>query len=190
MSIGGDDLLTQIENENPKLGQYLRAHVVHSIETLARNTGASATGFVPAPDPPESINVAGSGELLEVKVNHSAPVQKNMQYITHVSANDPDFLNPTIIDHHGSSRCPPLYHLPPNDADGNPIVYHTRTAVQMPGGNPSKWTYGPPVTLSGTTRMTLQPGTGSGTGAADGSQSAVGLGVDIFRPAVAPKRAV
>jgi hypothetical protein len=190
MSIGGDDLLVQIENDHPKVGQYLRWYVQQAIETVARNTGTSAVGKVPPPEPPESLNVAATGELLEVKVNHAAPIQKGIQYITHISANDPTFSNPTIIDHHGTSRCPPLYRLPANDADGNPITYHTRTAAQMPGGDPSPWTYGAPVTLTGTTNMTLQAGTGSGTGAANGQQSQVGLGVDIYRPAPAPKRTV
>jgi len=189
MSIGGDDLLTLIENDNPRLGQFLRSYLIPSIETTARNAGVSATGKTAAPEPPDSLSVASTGELLEVKVNHAAPIQKGIQYITHIST-DPTFSAPTIIDHHGTSRCPPLYRLPAKDADGNPITYHTRTAAQMPGGDPSEWTYGEPVTLTGATQMTLQPGTGSGTGAADGQQSAVGLGVDIFRPAPAAKRTV
>jgi hypothetical protein len=190
MSIGGEELLTLIESENPRLGQYLRRYVTPAIETTARNAGVSATGKVQPPQPPESLSVATAGELLEVKVNHAAPVQKGIQYITHISANDPIFQNPTIIDHYGTSRCPPLYRLPAKDAGGVAITYHVRTAAQMPGGDPSPWTYGGAVTLTGTTQMTLQPGTGSGTGAANGQQSAVGLGVDIFRPAPAAKRTV
>lgn len=193
MSIGGRDLLTQIENENPKLGIFLRSHLIPAIETTARNAGVSPTGKVAPPPPPESINVTTQGEYMQVTVNHAAPIQKGIQYITHVST-DPQFSAPLIHDH-GSSRCPMPFPLPSKDAGGNPISYYVRTIAQNPGGDPSPPTYhggvSPvAVTMGGTTQMTLLPGTGSGTGAANGQQSHVGLGKTIFRPAPAPKRAV
>lgn len=193
--IGGRDLLAQIENESPKLGIFLRQFLIPAIETTAQNAGVSATGKIAAPAPPEAVNVTSTGEFLQVTVNHAAPIQKGIQYITHISTN-PTFTAPIIYDH-GSSRCPPPVQLPTKDADGNTIDYYVRTAAQYPGSDPSAWTYhggnaSAPVAvnLGGTTQMTLQTGTGSGTGSSDGQQSAVGLGRTIFRPAPGPKRAV
>jgi len=193
MSIGGNDLLQHSENENPKLGQYLRRYVKKAIETTALHAGVSPSGKIAAPPPPESINVTTQGEYMQVTVNHSAAIQKGVQYITHVSTN-PQFSTPIVHDH-GSSRAPVPFTLPTKDGDGNPHNYYVRTIAQYPGSDPSQPTYyggvSPvAVTMGGTTQMTLLPGTGSGTGAANGQQSAVGLGKQIFRPAPMPKRNV
>ena len=193
MAIGGKDLLSQIENENPKLGVYLRRYVNKAIETTARNAGVSSSGKVAAPAPPESVNVTTQGEYMQVTVNHAAAIQKGIQYITHVST-DPSFSAPMIHDH-GSSRAPLPFPLPTKDAGGATINYYVRTIAQYPGSDPSAPTYHggaapAAVTMGGTTQMTLNAGTGSGTGSADGQQSAVGLGKTIFRPAPSPKRNV
>lgn len=194
MSIGGDNLLSQIENGDlSKVGVYLRRYIKPAILTTARNAGVSASGKIAAPAPPESVSVTSQGEYVQVTVNHSAAIQKGVQYITHIST-DPQFSAPMIHDH-GSSRAPLPFPLPSKDASGNAIKYYVRTIAQYPGSDPSQPTYyggdaPAEVTLGGTTQMALQPGTGSGTGAADGQQSAVGLGKQIFRPAPAPKRAV
>ncbi len=194
MSIGGDDLLAQIENDNPKLGVFLRRYVVKSIETTAQNASVSPTGKIAPPAPPESINVTTAGEYMQVTVNHNAPIQKGIQYITHISPNSPQFSTPIVHDH-GSSRCPPPFQLPTKDAGGNTISYYVRTIAQNQGGDACKPVYfggSSPVavTMSGSTQMTLQPGTGSGTGSANGQQSAVGLGRTIFRQQTSARRTV
>ena len=194
MTIGGNSLLTQIENGDlTKVGVYLRRYVKTAIENTARNAGVSSSGNIAPPAPPESINVTTSGEYMQVTVNHAAPIQKGIQYITHVSTN-PEFSAPMIHDH-GSSRAPMPFPLPSKDSEGNPISYYVRTIAQYPGSDPSHpANYGgdapAAVTMGGATEMTLLPGTGSGTGAADGQQSAVGLGRTLYRAAPAPKRSV
>jgi hypothetical protein len=193
MSIGGNDLLAHVEKEWPRLGQYLRRYVAPAIETTAQNAGVSPTGKIAPPAPPESINVTTAGEYMQITVQHSAPIQKGIQYISHVSTN-PQFSTPLIHDH-GSSRAPMPFPLPTKDASGNTLSYYVRTIAQYQGSDASAPTYfggASPVavTMGGTTQMTLQPGTGSGTGASNGQQSAVGLGATIFRPAPAPKRSV
>ena len=62
----GNDLLAQIENENPKLGQYLRQYLVPSITTTAKNAAVSPIGSVAAPSPPSAVNVATFGEMVHV----------------------------------------------------------------------------------------------------------------------------
>ena len=178
MSLAGNDLLSQIENEHPKLGQYLRRYVAPAIQTVAQNAAVSPHGSLPAPDPPQSINVTTSGELMQVTVNHTSPLQKGVQYLTHIATN-PQFTNAIILDH-GSSRNPPHINLPTKDGSGNTHNYYIGTIAQYPGSPPSAPTYyggssPKPVTMGGTTQMDIQPGSGSGT-AANGGQTFVGLG--------------
>jgi hypothetical protein len=183
VSIGGNDLLREVEGMWPRLGVYLRSYIKPAIETTAQNAAVDTESNIAAPASPESINVTTSGELMQVVVNHTAPIQKGVQYITHVATN-PQFLNPIIHDH-GSSRCPPPFQLPTKDSGGNTHNYYIGTVVQYPGSPPSKPTYfggvtPVAVTMSGTTQMDIQPGTGSGT-ASNGGQPFVGLGKSQVR---------
>lgn len=179
MSIPGRDLLAQIKNENPKLGAYLENYVIPAIQTTASNAAVSPVSKIAPPDPPESIEVTTSGELMQVKVNHSAPVQKGIQYITHIATN-PQFQNSLILDH-GSSRVPPHVNLPTKSADGTVTHnYYVATVAQYQGSHPSAPAYyggetPVAINMTGTTQMDILPGTGSGT-AENGGQTLVGLG--------------
>lgn len=190
--IGGNDLLTQIENESPKLGQFLRRHVIPAIETLARNTGASATGFVSAPESPQGMTINKQGdERVQVTINHTSPINKGIEYFTEV-ATDAAFTNPRV-EHHGATRSPvSTLYLPTNDSSGSPHNYYFRSYAQMPGGSPSSPHYytGNPVTMTGSTNADHTASTGSGTAAANGTQGGSGWGKTLQRPAEAPKRSV
>jgi hypothetical protein len=195
MAIAGNDLLSQIENSGEfgaKLGQFLRQYVLPSIQQTAQNAAVSPVSQIPAPAPPESVSVNVEGELMQVVVNHTAPVQKGARHIIHVAIN-PQFTDAMIHDA-GASRCPPPFNLPTKDAGGNVQNYYVAAQVQYPGSPPSAATfYGGKtpavVNMGGTTEMTLLPGTGSGT-AANGGQALVGLGVSQVRLAAGPKRNV
>jgi hypothetical protein len=199
MSLPGNDLLTSVENPvdlptlGRKLGQYLRRYVATSIQGTASNAGVAPNGNLAAPAPPESISVTTAGELMQVVVNHTAPISKGVQYITHIATNQ-QFTNPIIVDH-GSSRCPPHISLPTKTGDGTATHnYYVATIAQYPGSPPSAPTYfggvtPAPVTMSGTTQMDIQPGTGSGT-AVNGGQPFVGLGKSQVRLQQGPKRSV
>jgi hypothetical protein len=85
--------------------------------------------------------------------------------------------------------------LPAKDGNGVQIQYYFKSYGQYIGSDPqSKHTFfGPkfaptPVTLSGASQLALLPAVGSGTGRPDGSQSGAGLGIDLERPALGPKR--
>lgn len=178
--IGGDDLLSQIENQiDPRLGQYLRRYVKTAIENTAFAAGVSPSGDVAPIDPPESISVTQLGaEHLQVVVNHTAPITKGIRYITHVATN-PQFSNAEIIHDHGCSRCPPPIYVPTKTSGGVNHQFYVATVTQMPGSQPT-WTYyggktPQPITMTGATQADLQPGTGSGT-AENGGQTLVGLG--------------
>jgi hypothetical protein len=191
VSIGGQDLLAQIEQESPKLGIFLRRYVIPAIETTAFHAGVSPTGNTAPVAPPESISVNVSGEHAQVVVNHSAPVGKNVRYITHFSTN-PQFSN-CIIKDHGCSRAPEHVFLPTKDGSGATHQWYAATVAQEPGALPSVTYYGgvtpQPFTMSGTSQVGITPGTGSGT-AQNGGQALVGLGVSQIRPAPSPKRSV
>jgi hypothetical protein len=183
MAIGGNDLLQQIENDDPKLGQYLRSYVLPAIQTTAQNAAVSPTATIQPPKAPESVSVTTSGELMQVVVNHTTPIQKGVQYITHIATN-PQMTNAIVVDH-GCSRTPPHINLPTKDGSGNTHNYYVATVAQYPGSKPSAPTfYGgsspKPVTMGGTTQMDIMPGTGSGT-ASNGGQTLVGLGKSQVR---------
>jgi hypothetical protein len=185
--IAGNDLLAQIENDNPKLGQYLRNYVLPAIQTTASNAAVDPSGTIAAPAPPESISVTTAGELMQVVVNHTAPIQKGVQYLTHIATN-PQYADAIIVDH-GASRTPPHINLPTKDSLGATHNYYVATVAQYPGSPPSVPAKAGPFTMSGTTEMDIQPGTGSGT-ASNGGQTLVGLGKSQIRLAVGAKRQV
>ncbi len=192
MSIPGQDLLAQIEQQYPKLGIYLRRYVNPAIQQTASNAAVGPSGDIPAPAPPQSVNVSTAGELMQVTIDHDSPIQKGVRYITHIATN-PQFSNAIIVDH-GASRCPPHFNLPTKDSSGHTHNYYVATIAQYPGSRPSAPTYfggsaPSPINMGGTTQLDVMPGTGSGT-ASNGGDTFVGLGKSQLRLPVGPKRAV
>lgn len=178
MSIPGRDLLAEIKNENPKLGAYLENYVIPAIQTTAKNAAVSPVSRIAAPAPPESVDVSVAGEMMQIRVNHTAPVQKGIQYITHIATN-PQFQDAQIY-HHGASRAPVHITLPTKNAAGDIHQYYVATVAQYQGSPPSPPTFHggkipSPITMGGLTQMDILPGTGSGT-AENGGQTLVGLG--------------
>jgi hypothetical protein len=182
----GNDLLAQIENENPKLGQYLRQYLGPSITRTAQNAAVSPTGDAAAPESPSAVSVAAAGEMVHVSVTDNSAVNRGVHYFTEISANDPSFRQP-IVFHHGTSRTPPPFPLPSKDAGGNSVKYYVRSYSQYPGSPPSEpIVHGgaanpTAVTLGGTTQLNLLPSTGSGTASGNGTQGAQGFGKSPVR---------
>ena len=182
----GNDLLAQIENENPKLGQYLRQYVIPAISTTAKNAAVSPTGSAAAPESPSGISIAAAGEMVHVSLTDNAALKRGVHYFTEISANDPSFRQP-IVFHHGTSRTPPPFPLPSKDGNGNPVSYYVRAYSQYPGSAPSApIVHGgaanpTAVTLGGATQLTLLPSTGSGTASGNGTQGGQGFGKSVVR---------
>jgi hypothetical protein len=183
----GNDLLSQIENENPKLGQYLRQYVNPAISRTAQNAAVSPVGSVAAPQPPAKVNVATFGEMVHVSVEDNQPLNRGINYFTEIGVNDPNFTQRPIIYHHGTSRTPPPFSLPSLiSGGGSPVShkYYIRSYSQYPGGPPSAKTMfngGEAITLSGTTVGTPLPSTGSGTASGNGTQPGQGFGKSAVR---------
>lgn len=192
MSIPGKDLLAQIENADDvrtlgvKLGAMLRNYVFPSIQTTANNAAVSPTSKVAAPAPPQSVSVAPAvtGDMIQVVVNHTSPIQKGAHYIYSI-ADNPQFTN-AMIEAKPATRSPVHFSVPTFAADGTTKHnYHIAVQVQYPGSDPSLPTYHggvtpAPITLNGTAAADLLPGTGSGT-AENGGQTLVGLGRAAIR---------
>ena len=181
-SIPGNDLLVAFENQGgvaAKLGIFLRRHVLPTISSAAKASAVAPSGQLPPPAPPESIHVTSAGEMMQVVVNHSAPLIRGAHYIYHV-ANNPAFLNGQI-EVKPATRSPMHFVAPTFQSDGTTKHnYYHAVQVQYPGGPPSEPVYfggGSPVAmqLNGTTALDIQPGTGSGT-AENGAQTFQGLG--------------
>lgn len=177
----GNDMLSEIENKDPKLGQYLRNYLIPAITQTAQNAAVSPTGSVAAPESPSGISVAAAGEMVHVSLTDNAALNRGVNYFTEISANDPSFRQP-IVFHHGTSRTPPPFPLPSKDGSGNPISYYVRAYSQYPGSRPSApVVHGgaanpTAITLGGLTQLNLLPSTGSGTAAGNGTQAGQGFG--------------
>jgi hypothetical protein len=191
MSVGGDELLTYVENNvSPKLAQYLRRYVVPSIEQLGQNVGASPTGYVPPPEPPQGLIINPQGpENVQFTIQHTSPVQKGIEYFTEL-ATQPSFAG-ARIEHHGTSRSPvSTLWLPTKDSGGNTHTYYARSYAQYPGSQRSGYSPVVSFSMTGSTQADHTPSTGSGTAAPDGSQPGQGWGNNLQRAAVGPKRNV
>lgn len=163
------------------------------VNNLGQQLAAEPVGLASPPPPLESLNVKTAGEMVHVTLTHNAPIQKNIHYFVEYD-NDPSFPQPHVI-HNGTSRSVPPFSLPTNDDGAQPHTWYFRGYPQLPGSKPSApVNFGglqpTPVTLSGTTNLTLQPSTGSGTAAPNGQQGGWGFGKTNTRGPVAPKRAI
>lgn len=182
----GNDLLSQIENENPKLGQYLRQYLVPAISRTAQNAAVSPTGENASPQSPSGISVSSAGELVHVAITDNSPLNRGVNYFTEISPNDASFRQPIVV-HHGTSRTPAPFSLPSKDSSGNAISYYVRSYSQYPGSKPSiPIVHGgadkpTAITLTGSTQMQLQPSTGSGTASGNGTQGGQGFGKSPVR---------
>lgn len=182
----GNDLLVQIENENPRLGQYIRQYLVPAISRTAQNAAVAPDGNAAPPQSPSGVSVAAAGEMVHVSITDNSALNRGVHYFTEVSANDPSFRQP-IVFHHGTSRTPPPFPLPSKDGSGNPVSYYVRSYSQYPGSAPSApIVHGgaanpTAVTLGGSTQLNLLPSTGSGTASGNGTQGAQGFGKSAVR---------
>jgi hypothetical protein len=162
------------------------------VNTLGQQLAADPVGLTSTPPPIEKVNVKTSGELVHVTLTHNAPIQKNTHYFVEYDT-DPSFPAPQV-SHLGTSRGVVL-NLPTKTDGGDTHSWYFRGYPQLPGSKPAQpVNFGgivpTAVTLSGSTQLTLQSSTGSGTGAANGQQGGWGFGKTNTRSPVGPKRLI
>lgn len=174
----GGRALTQWIQQNSTQGTLLQK-IITGVNTLAQNTASSAVGRLPAPAPINGLNVKVGGEYAHITINHNAAIQQGIHYFVEV-ANNSSFIGAHPIDF-GTSRTRDPIHLAPLDSTGTAQSWYARGFAQYPGSDPSEpVVYGgsapTPITTSGTTRLTWNASTGSGTASNTGGQTAQGFG--------------
>jgi hypothetical protein len=197
---GGQEL-TYVTHKDALHGSLL-ARIIEAVNTLAKNANVSAVGKLPPPAPVNGIQVQGSqagnvitapSEHLHFVITHNAELDKGARYISEI-ATEPNFLQPHIVDH-GCSRTG-FVHLPTMYNDGKVQTYYLRSMVQYRGSDASKPTVlgglagATQIQMTGTSKSSLLPSTGSGTASPTGMQGGKGLGDVITRPAPGPKRSL
>jgi hypothetical protein len=177
----------------PQLLSNALQRIQDGVNNLGSQLAADPVGLASPPPVLQGINVKTSGELVHVTLTHNVPIAKNIHYFLEYTQNDPNFLAPHI-EHLGTSRGRVL-NLPTKDDGGTAVNYYFRAYPQFPGSKPAKplnfgGTVPTAVTLAGTTQLTLQPSTGSGTASGNGQQGGWGFGKTNTRGPIAPKRSV
>ncbi len=176
--LSGGRALTQWIQQNSTQGSLIQK-VVNGVNTLADNIGASAVGRAAPPPPINGLNVTVGGEYAHITINHSAPIQQGVNYFVEV-ANNPSFIGAHAI-HYGTSRTRDPIHLAPLNSSGAAQSWYARGFAQYPGSSPSEpVVYGgsqpTAIATTGTTRLTWNPSTGSGTASNTGGQPGYGFG--------------
>lgn len=174
----GGRALTKWIQENPTQGALLQK-IITAVNTLGDNTASSAVGRISKPPNINGLNVKMAGEYAHVTIDHSGPIQQGIHYFVE-AANNENFSNAHPI-HFGTSRTRDPIHLAAKDDDGNPQKWYLRAYAQYPGSSPSDpVNYGGAsptgLTPTGSTQLTWQPSTGSGTAANTGGQIGWGFG--------------
>ena len=190
--IDRSQFLKEIRNRDPHLGMLIES-LFQGLDGVANHLGVDPTGRTQPPDAHQALNVAAGDSHVHVTITDNSQVKKNVQNFIEWSVNDPSFSRPHV-EHLGASRGKVLA-LPAKDGTGATISYYFKSyGAYFGSDSQSKHTYfgsktvPTAVTLTGTSKLTLLPSTGSGTGRSDGSQSGAGLGPILQRPAVGPKR--
>jgi hypothetical protein len=171
-------LLTRTIQKDAVLGGLFQK-VQNAINTLASNTASSAVGRLAPPPPINGLSVSVGGEFAHVVIQHAGSIQQGIHYFVE-AANNPNFSGAHPI-HYGTSRTRDPIHLAALDASGNPQKWYLRAYAQYPGSDPSKpVVYGgaSPIAIepTGTTRLTWNTSTGSGTASNTGQQVGWGFG--------------
>jgi hypothetical protein len=190
--LDGSQFLNEIRNRDPHLGKLLE-DIIDGVNGVANHAGFDPTGKVQPPDPLAAINIAAGTDHVHVTLTDNSKIKKQANYFVEYSVNDPSFSNPHV-EHLNASRGRVLA-LPAKDSNNAAISYYFKAYSQYPGSDAqSKHAFfggrftPTAVQLTGSSKLTLLPSPGSGTGLPDGSQSGSGLGKVLERPPAGPKR--
>jgi hypothetical protein len=188
--LAGAEFLQQLRLNSPKTGVLIDS-IIDGINNMAAHLGVDPTGKVDPPDPISSIQVQPGPDMAHVTLTDNSQVKKNVQYFVEHSVDGGATWH---VTHLNASRGVVLS-LPTKNAAGTTYNYQFRGYSQLLGSDaqPSKITHGGTYTptnvqLTGTAAMDLLPSTGSGTASVNGQQGGQGLGTDLTRPAIGPKR--
>jgi len=191
--LSGGRALTMLMQKDALSGSLVQK-IVTAINNVSRNAGVSPKGQLAPPTAPNGLAIKASGGYVHAQITDNNPLNKGIHYFLEASTSQS--LSQPIVIPMGPSRTSHPFPLPAMDDNGNAQNWHFQTYAQYPGSPPSaKTVYGgasgaTPVSVGGTTTMTLLPSTGSGTASPTGFQGGSGFGKVSVRPAVGPKRSV
>lgn len=191
--ISGGRQLAKINKENPELGALL-ARLIDGQNHGFGQLGVDPVGQASAPPPPDGLEVGVTGETAHFRVTNNSPVSRATKTFVEIHT-DPQFTAPKMVLPLSASRDAAVP-LPVFSSMGVMQDYYARTYTQTAGSPPSKYIpYPTYITMqagesgAGTTGDLL-PSAGSGTSAANGTQSHQGYGEFQTRKATAVKRQV
>lgn len=196
----------QLANKNQEIGRWTAAAlrmIENAVNHLGKNLSAAPSGDMATPAPVQQLQIKASGEMVHAVIQDNTPIRKHVNYFLEY-ATEPNFLEPHV-EHLGTSRTR-VISLPTNTdgttnpttgvvTPGTPQQYYFRAYSQYLGSKPSKYiNFGgdlaQPISLTGSTNLTLLPSTGSGTAQNSGQQGGYGFGHFLHRPSPQPKRSV
>lgn len=169
----------------------LLTNLTDQINSGFQQAGIQTIGKVQPPAAIQSLSVVASNGTVHAVLTHNSPINKQINYFVE-AATDTSFLQPHVFDLRSSRTL--FAPLPSTDNNSNPISWHFRSYAQYPGSDPSEHTYlgtqfvPTPVSVGGSAQFTPFPSTGSGTAAANGQSGGQGLGIDLERAPIGPKR--
>jgi hypothetical protein len=188
--LAGGEFLQQLRLSSPKTGVLLD-NIIDGVNAMAAHLGVDPTGKVDPPDPISSIQVQPGPDMAHVTLTDNSTVKKGTNYFVEHSVDGGATWH---VTHLNASRGAVLS-LPTKNAAGTVYNYQFRGYSQLLGSDaqPTKIVHGGTYTptlvqLTGTAKMDLLPSTGSGTASVNGEQGGQGLGQDLIRPPIGPKR--
>jgi hypothetical protein len=187
-NLSGGRELADLNRKNPRLGSLL-ARLIDAHNHLAAQSGIDPVGQAAAPSAPNGVAVTVIGEQAHIRITDNSGAVRAHNYFTEIHQ-DPNFTSPVRIVHHGVSRDSEVT-LPTKNSTGATQNYYVRSYRQLPGSPPSGFVINPVVVnMAGTTQGDVPPSAGSGTSAANGTQTHQGFGISSQRKPTGPKRSV
>jgi hypothetical protein len=182
--LDGGQFLDDLNQKDSRLAQLFQ-RIITGVNNVAGAAGVAPFGETAPPTSPNGISVSvpavGSGsEMIHVAIADNNPLNRNARYFSEISTT-PSFSQPIVVDH-GASRTSHPIPLPTMSADGTTThTYYVRSYSQYPGSKPSApVVYGGAspigIQMAGSSKLDLQPSTGSGTAPGSGQSAGQGLG--------------
>lgn len=181
------EFLAEIRAKFPRMSLAFE-RIENAVNAIANAVGVDPSGSVAPPPAPQSIQVAAGTDHVHVTITDNSARTRARNYFLEWSVNDPSFGNPQP-EFLGPVR-QKILSLPAKDNSNNAINYQFRVySMEIGSKSASEKTYfgtalnPTSVALSGTSKLTPLPSTGSGTAATNGQQGGQGFGASpIVRP--------
>jgi hypothetical protein len=165
----------------PRLGPMFQA-IQDGINQTAKAVGVDSTTLAQQPNPPAKLNVKVAGELAHVTIEDNSARDRSLNNFVEYSTTPSFSPASTWTEHLGAARHRVL-NLPTKGDSGATHQWYFRAHTMGLGSEKaSPHVYlgqeeaPTPVSMAGTTSLTLQPSTGCGTTPSNGQKAGEGFG--------------